>query len=104
MEVEITRKKDNALLDRTEVYFKVVHEKEKTPKRDAVRGKIAEALKTKRELVVVDYMRSEYGMPVTVGYAKAYGKKESLQAVERKHILKRNHSEEKKEDSGEEAS
>ncbi len=97
MEVEITRKKENPLLERTEVYFKVVHEKEKTPKRDAVKGKIAEALKTKRELVVVDYMRSEFGMPVTVGYAKAYKTKDSLQAVERKHILKRNAAEEKKE-------
>ena len=103
MEVEITNKKENPLLERTEVYFKVVHEKEKTPKRDAVKGKIAEALKTKRELVVVDYMRSEYGMPVTVGYAKAYKTKDSLQAIERKHILKRNAAEEKKEE-GQEAS
>jgi len=103
MDYEITNKKENPLLERTEVYFKVVHEKEKTPKRDAVKGKIAEALKTKRELVVVDYMRSEYGMPVTVGYAKAYKTKDSLQAIERKHILKRNAAEEKKEE-GQEAS
>jgi ribosomal protein S24E len=51
--------------------------------------------------VVVDYMRSEFGMPVTVGYAKAYKTKDSLQAIERKHILKRNAAEEKKEEEQE---
>ncbi len=99
MEVEISAKRENPLLERTEVYFKVTHEKEKTPKRDAVRGKIAEALKVSRDNVVVDYMRSEYGMPVTVGYAKAYRTKDALTKIEREHVLKRNQmKEEKKEE------
>ncbi len=96
MEVEISTKRDNPLLERTEVYFKVTHEKEKTPKRDAVRGKIAEALKVNRDNVVVDYMRSEYGMPVTVGYAKAYKTKDALMKIEREHVLKRNQMKEEK--------
>ncbi len=101
MEIEITNKRENALLKRTEVYFKVEHPREKTPKRDAVRGKVAEALKVPRELVVIDYMRSEYGMPVTVGYAKAYKTVDDLKSVEREHIKKRNAVvKEKKEEEG----
>jgi ribosomal protein S24E len=60
MEIEIVSKRENALLNRTEVYFKVEHPNEKTPKRDAVRGKVAEALKVRREQVVIDYMKSEF--------------------------------------------
>ncbi len=102
MEIEITNKKENTLLKRTEVYFQISHPKEKTPKRDAVKGKLAEALKMKRELVVVDYMKSEYGMPLTTGYAKAYKTAEDLKKVERQHIQKRNALlKEKKEEGGE---
>lgn len=90
MEIEITNKRENAVLKRTEVYFRVEHPKEKTPKRDAVKGKIAEALKTNRDLVVIDYLKSEYGMPVTTGYAKAYRTVDDLKKVEREYIQKRN--------------
>ncbi len=90
MEIEIINKRENPLLNRIEVYFKVEHPNEKTPKRDAVRGKVAEALKVRREQVVVDYMRSEYGMPVTKGYAKVYSSPEDIEKIERDHIKKRN--------------
>jgi small subunit ribosomal protein S24e len=90
MDIEIVSKRENPLLNRTEVYFKVEHPNEKTPKRDAVRGKVAEALKVRREQVVIDYMKSEFGMPVTKGYAKVYKKPEDIEKIEREHIKKRN--------------
>ena len=101
MEIEIVSKKENPLLNRTEVYFKVEHPNEKTPKRDAVRGKVAEALKVRREQVVVDYMRSEFGMPVTSGYAKVYRSPEDIEKIEREHIRKRNAIKSEKKEEGE---
>ena len=48
MELEITSKKENPLLNRIEVNFKAVHPKEKTPKRDEIRNSIATIMNLKK--------------------------------------------------------
>ncbi|MCU0852958.1 MAG: 30S ribosomal protein S24e, partial [Thermoplasmata archaeon] len=72
MEIEILDKKENELLDRTEVRFKASHAKEGTPQREAIREKLAGMLKAAKERVIVDAMESEFGKMETVGYAKVY--------------------------------
>ncbi|HLE97054.1 MAG TPA: 30S ribosomal protein S24e [Candidatus Thermoplasmatota archaeon] len=94
MEIEILSKKDNPLLDRTEVQFKVVHPNAETPKRDNVREKLAGALNAKKALVVVDRMDSTFGRHETKGYAKIYATVDALSKLERHHVLKRNKLEE----------
>jgi len=96
MEVEIVSKKENVLLDRTEIKFKVDHPKEGTPKREDVRDKISSVVKAPKERVVVDAMDSEFGRTVTVGYAKVYKTKEAAVKFEREQILVRNKLKEKK--------
>jgi small subunit ribosomal protein S24e len=96
MEVEIVSKKENVLLDRIEVKFKVVHPKEGTPKREDVRDRISAALKAPKERVIVDAMDSEFGTTVTLGYAKVYKTKEAAIKFEREEILVRNKLKEKK--------
>jgi small subunit ribosomal protein S24e len=96
MEVEIVSKKENVLLDRIEVRFKVVHPKEGTPKREDVRDKISAAVKAPKERVIVDAMDSEFGTTATVGYAKVYKTKEAAIKFEREQILVRNKLKEKK--------
>ena len=95
MEIEIISKKENELLDRTEVRFKAVHPKEGTPQREAVRGKIAAMLKTTKERVIVDAMDSEFGKMETTGYAKVYKTKDAAMKYEREHVLVRNKLKEK---------
>ncbi len=95
MEVEIVSKKENILLDRTEVRFKAVHPKEGTPQRDAVRDKLVSLLKASKERVIVDSMDSEFGKTETVGYAKVYKTKEAAMKYEREEILVRNKLKEK---------
>ena len=90
MEIEIVSKKENELLDRTEVTFKAVHPKEGTPQREVVREKLASMLKASKDRVVVDAMDSEFGKMETVGYAKVYKTKEAAMKFERKHVLVRN--------------
>ncbi len=95
MEIEILSKKENELMERTEVRFKAVHAKEGTPQRDVVREKIASALKASKERVIVDSMDSEFGRTETVGYAKVYKTKEAAMKFEREPILIRNKLKEK---------
>jgi small subunit ribosomal protein S24e len=90
MEIEIVSKKENELLDRTEVKFKASHAKEGTPQREAVREKLAAMLKATKERVIVDAMESEFGKMETIGYAKIYRSKDSAMKYERKHVLVRN--------------
>jgi len=95
MEIEILSKKENELMERTEVRFKAVHPKEGTPQRDVVREKVAAMLKAAKERVIVDSMDSEFGKTETIGYAKVYKTKEAAMRFEREPILVRNKLKEK---------
>lgn len=95
MEIEIVSKKENELLERTEVTFKASHPKEGTPQRDAVREKLSSILKAPKERVIIDAMDSEFGKMETVGYAKVYKTKEAAMKFEREYVLVRNKLKEK---------
>ena len=90
MELEIIEKKDNPLLNRTEVKFKVKHQGEKTPERELVKNDLAEMLKVNKSLVIIDYIRPGFGIAVSSGYAKIYKSVEDAKRVEPNYILKRN--------------
>ncbi|MGB9636287.1 MAG: 30S ribosomal protein S24e [Thermoplasmata archaeon] len=95
MEIEIIAKKENPLLSRTEIKFKIVHDKSQTPKREEVRSKLAEMLSASKDVLVIDHMKPRFGISQTIGYAKVYKNKESLN-VERLPVLVRNKLREKK--------
>jgi small subunit ribosomal protein S24e len=90
MEIEIQSKNENLLLGRTEVRFLISHEGEGTPKRELVRSELAEKLSVKKETIMIDMMRSSFGVRKTVGYAKVYKSIEDAKAGEADPILKRN--------------
>ncbi len=90
MEIEIQSKIDNILLGRTEVRFVIHHEGEGTPKREIVRSELAEKLNAKKETIMVDMMRSNFGTRKTIGYAKVYKSIEDAKSGEADPILKRN--------------
>ncbi|MEM3512889.1 MAG: 30S ribosomal protein S24e, partial [Thermoplasmata archaeon] len=95
MEIEIISKRENVLLDRTEVRFKVIHDKSGTPKRDDIRAKLAEVLSVNQDTLVVDHLNQKYGVNQTEGYAKVYKNKDAL-GIERVPVLVRNKLKEKK--------
>ena len=90
MKIEITEKKENPLVKRVEVYFKLHHDGESTPGRNAVAEAIAKECKSKRECVVVDNIESVYGRGMSKGYAKVYESKEAALEYDREYLLKRN--------------
>ena len=92
MDIEIQNKAINPLLNRTDIHFKVVHTGEQTPKRELIRSELADKLKVKKDQIIIDNMKSSFGLSHTQGYAKIYKNTKEAQAYERKHILKRNHA------------
>jgi len=97
MELDIKNKRENPLLNRTEVQFVVHHPNSPTPKRNNVREELSKAMKVPKDRVVVDHMNSHFGVHETQGYAKIYKSKEEAMNVEREYLLKRNKLEEKAE-------
>ena len=90
MEVQIDSKKNNPLLNRTEVYFTVKHLGEKTPNREIVRNELAEKLNSKKENIVVNFIKPGFGTNETTGYAKIYSSLQKAKEIEETHILVRN--------------
>ena len=90
MDVEIIEKRQNPLLNRQEIRFKILHPKEPTPNRDSARDKLASMSNVKKDQVIVDTLETTFGKSETVGYAKIYPSKDEAMKNERKYELVRN--------------
>jgi len=90
MDIIIDSKKNNPLLNRTEVRFTINHEGEKTPNREIIRSELAESLNAKKENIIINNINSSFGIQQSKGYAKIYSSQKTSENIERKYILKRN--------------
>ena len=90
MEIEIDSKKNNPLLNRTEIFFTVKHNGEKTPSREIIRAELAEKINAKKEDVILNFVHTTFGLQQTYGYAKVYSSSDKLKGLESEHILVRN--------------
>jgi len=95
MEIEISEKRDNKILNRTEVFFLLKYKGEgketgASPSREAARSVLIKELRCGSNLLVIDWMKQEFGKRETVGYAKVYETEDRLKAIEHEHILERN--------------
>jgi small subunit ribosomal protein S24e len=86
MEIDIKDKKENPLLNRTELWFKLAHEATGTPAKKDVREALAKMTNTSKDRVVIDQMSTIFGKGETVGYAKIYKSKQDAVNVERSAI------------------
>lgn len=89
MDIQIIEEKNNPLLNRREVVFKVLHD-EATPSRKSIVERLAATMNSKSGLVFVDRLNTEFGKRETIGYAKIYETPERAKQVERPHIVERN--------------
>jgi small subunit ribosomal protein S24e len=102
MEVKLVSVKDNPLLKRKEVTFRVEHgPSAKTPTRLEVKTALAKGLKVGEELVFVEKMSTLTGTGTAVGVANAYVSMEQARLVEPEYIVKRNLPEKPKEEASE---
>ena len=105
MEIKIISKKENPLLNRTEIEFECDYPGEGTPNIMDVKHKIVALEDSSNDLLVVDSMKPSYGATKAVGLAKVYDSIEKLQEIEAKAVLAKNEEpeEEVAEESEEEA-
>lgn len=96
MDLEVVSRKENVLLGRIEIEFKISHPGGPSPSRNDIRDEVANAVNSKKDRVVIDNTKTVFGKAETIGYAKIYDKPESAKNVERDHILVRNKIIEKK--------
>jgi ribosomal protein S24E len=96
MDIEIVNERKNPYLSRVEVHFIVKYPGGATPKRELVQGAIADMLGVKKEFVVIDGLKTMFGIEAAKGYAKIYSSKETCMRTEREQILVRNKLKEKK--------
>ncbi len=90
VEIEILSKKENTLLDRDEIKFKVVHEQAATPTRDTVAAKLAAMQNVDRDQTILVEIRSQFGINESIGFANIYKDKAVAMKVEQTYLLKRN--------------
>lgn len=93
MEVEIIEVRENPLLERKEIKFRIRHE-DRTPSRKEVRELLIKEFNTSPNLLVVESIKTEFGRREVRGYAKIYKSEERLRSVERPHIIRKNFEEE----------
>jgi small subunit ribosomal protein S24e len=87
MKIEILEDKENKLLNRREIRFRVNHDAG-TPSRKEVRDALSALLHS--EFLIIDWMKTEFGRRELLGYAKVYPSKDEAKRIERRHILIRN--------------
>lgn len=102
MEVEIISARDNILLRRKDVKFRVKHAGEKTPERKKVIDELAKVGNINKNNIVIRYMKTVFGKPEVLGMAKFYHDVNDIKKIERPYITKRIHK--KKEDKSKEES
>lgn len=97
MKIEIEGKKENPLLERTEVSLSVEHEATGTPTRDELRKQLAGMLGAEEDTVVIDIIKTEFGHQMSKVYAKVYDSFDSAKRFEKEYMLARNRVAEEKE-------
>lgn len=103
MEFKVTEKKDNPLLERTEVKL-VASFSGATPGFGKIRAELIKFLKSDKNLTVLNGLKQEFGAHEISYYAKVYKNAEAMK-VEPKHRLKKNFeavAEEKTEEAAQE--
>jgi len=89
LDIQVINVKNNHILNRREIAFKVIHD-EATPSRKSVVERLAATQNSKVGLVFVDSLKTEFGKRETMGYAKIYETEERAKQIERPHIVERN--------------
>jgi small subunit ribosomal protein S24e len=89
LDIQVIEERNNPLLKRREVVFKVTHD-EATPSRKSVVERLAATMNSNVGLVIVDEIKTAFGKRESLGYAKIYETAERVEQVERPHIIARN--------------
>ena len=89
MKIDIIEKKENKLLERTEITTNIDHVGQSVPKRDDLLSKLAALLNKERDQVVLIKLEAKYGEGKSLALVHVYETAERAIAVEKEFLLKR---------------
>jgi len=89
-EIKLLEERENRLVGRKEAVFLVDHFGEGTPRRLAVRERVAEALGVPVNFVVVRRIVTEYGATRSKALVHIYDSEARLREVEPEHVIRKN--------------
>ena len=101
MEINVNEKIENPLLNRTEIRFDCTYQGEATPKVLDVKNRLVATLNVDKNLLVVHNLKPSYGEGKANGYAKLYDTEESLNKIEREHVVVKNKEASKEDENAE---
>ncbi|OYT66443.1 30S ribosomal protein S24e [Candidatus Bathyarchaeota archaeon ex4484_205] len=90
MNLEILDVRENNLIGRKEVRFRVLHEGRPTPTIESVKKALSAKLSSPLDSTIVVGLWSESGRPVTNGYARIYPSRKEAEFYEPEHTLRLN--------------
>ncbi|RDE14826.1 MAG: hypothetical protein C4K49_06925 [Candidatus Thorarchaeota archaeon] len=102
VKIDIVRQRENKVLKRREIDFRIDHVGGTTPTRADIRAKLAAQLNSDPSAVVIRRLWTKYGIGITDGVARIYDDAAQAKSIEIAYVLKR-HEPKKKEEAGEEA-
>ncbi|MFQ6088144.1 MAG: 30S ribosomal protein S24e [Candidatus Methanofastidiosia archaeon] len=89
MEIEIFEERENPLLLRREMKFRVIHEKGSEKVSD-LREKISALLNLDMDKFVIQNVMSSYGKSESVGFLKVYESRDRMFQIEARYVLRKN--------------
>jgi len=89
MKIEIIKKNENKLLERTEIEAKVEHLGGPVPTRDEFLSKLAALINKERNQVVLVKLEAKYGEGTSIALVHAYDSSERAILIEKEYLLKR---------------
>lgn len=101
MEIEIINQRENKLLDRLEVEFKVKHPNSPTPPRQQIREKLMGLLTKDLDKIFIIRLKSRAGTNTSYGLAHIYETQERALQIEPKYIIERNEGKKQEEKEAE---
>ena len=88
MEISITSDTQNELLSRKELEFTITFNGA-TPSRKLVHAKLAATMNVGRDQIVLDSMKTRFGITILKGSARVYQNKDDLVKLERAYLMTR---------------
>ncbi|NOZ76804.1 MAG: 30S ribosomal protein S24e [Euryarchaeota archaeon] len=89
MDIDVIEEKENPLLGRKELKVRVVHEGP-APSRAELKRRLEAKLNAKKGRLIVDAIRTGFGLRETHAFVKVYDSEERARSVEPAYILEKN--------------
>lgn len=102
MKLEIIEKKQNPLLKRDGIKFRVEHHTAPTPSRPNILEKLSSELGVPENLIVIEKIKTPHGSQTALGTARVYETEDLLKELEPKYLIERSKVKKEKSEEAEE--